>query len=786
MEKFKLYNQNGNDTMVLREDIKYILERSILKHADPTLDNLYNSREYQNLENWFYAFFNGNNKEGKFYTVQQAIEYLGKAKRASLILGGDLRGHYYSVAGIKHILETQNKHTIDVLANAYLNFFTDYDNKTFEIKLNENGANYTKKATAGMTLFVQRIVKKLIDIFDENAKQFIGFTEEKLAAIEDLSLLYQSLIKRLPDPELDSANVVVRFADEIIEGLTDNKFFKAMEFDTAKKVVETLTDKTLLGDNAFDKAEFKKLLSKTQSILAVSTKDQILTCQEILGNYRDYLFNLASDDEKFKAEINKKVTLKSLATKAGVILNTPTSTQQAIFKLLTGTTLGELQEEDDKAFFGVDQKYVDKYKNFKLNFKPYQLFTLLTQTPSYMLNTFTPARLYNMVRDLDNIFKKALSDIVETDKFEKSKFNIYNAIGYGNIVDILKTNVTALSSQKGQDNFVNNIHNLYMVMGSEEIFKVVQNNILFFLQDSKEVNEKMTNIINDFYKTQDRKTLTKAINDLVHTKAEPKQTKSRSRTSSVKSFIEESESDEEAPKQEFKIKINLSINQLLKTGLLPIVKRKSEFKQKLEKTGIDETTEMLDAVIQKIENSIYQVAEQGTSEDIEKAQQKNIAKAKLIVDHYRELVAQEYQIGKKNMAKQYEQMLITKLCDLAALYSLSKESKEKIAKDYPFIRRGKQTDMVARDAMSKTVIKMFDDVKANTQLKDYERKFLLDELYRLAEGSQLLASRAARTTNEKKAETNKAYAEHKPDYEYFARTSYGIKTKLLPEEEQTK
>lgn len=143
------------------------------------------------------------------------------------------------------------------------------------------------------------------------------------------------------------------------------------------------------------------------------------------------------------------------------------------------------QKHGDELFgnhgFGEDRHMeVAVSGKMKINLTPYELYTVLVNSPSLMLNSLTPLRLNKFGQFYKQAIDAAMSE-GETAQFKASNFPMDKFLNFNNIGDIASLSLNALNDN-AVENFAKNMKTLNRALTGAQVFDVMQKNINLFLK----------------------------------------------------------------------------------------------------------------------------------------------------------------------------------------------------------------------------------------------------------------------------------------------------------------
>lgn len=477
MENNKI-NINGND--ITSHYVNTLLRRYKIACAgnDEVIDQLAESFKQSGLD-------------------ENAIERLVRyAKNASIILSKP--GNYVSADNLKEVLDRVNIGLIESLSDVYSRFYNALDEQPIAQDLEGNDVYESK----GFSRSIRDIVSNIIPKYD---KDIIVVNEKTIADMNMLAFIYSELKKYLPKSVyFADTNSVFRYTDEIVEKISSTKFLSHMNDEGQKairEVCETLTSSGLLGNDSLTPENLNSLLNKTSSILYSSNKEKILALQENIAKYKDYLLGFVGSDKKFIDMINRNIDFKKVIDKSGIVLGTAPETQKANMLLYTGSNLDQAVQNSGVLMADKSKDGLAKFGAMKVSIEPEDLYNMLVTSPSIILSSFTPSKLYDIGNEFDQILTSMFEDneIDNPSRLNMGQFPLEELVTGKNLKDLMyivpDRHKFDPNQKHRRDVFIENILTLNTIMDGTQIFKIIQNNVRVLTKDPVILKTDIDNLI---------------------------------------------------------------------------------------------------------------------------------------------------------------------------------------------------------------------------------------------------------------------------------------------------
>lgn len=682
------------DYFVTEKNIRFLLNKT-------KIDLSIGLNELSELERFLVDFFHGNNSNGRFYSFQEAEDFLYKTKRASILLAPDFNGD--SIKNIINTIEQTNEQTITSLSNAYYTFYHSYDQKS-TLKTDKGYVRETKQLSIKLRSWLSKII-------GEEDNLIAHLSDESLEKLSDVAHLYRILKPYMPKSEYNKAQgIVVRHTDKVVDKILSNKFLENFDARIAQEVLESLTDDNLSFDK-FNEKELAKLIKQASSILYKSSKEKIDNVYNIIDRYREHILTLVDDNQKFQDEVNKNVTFKSLVSRSGMLLTNSKDSQEATYMLLTGKPISAVYKElDKKAFPGLSEDDIKKYFGTKINLTPYDLYHILTNNTS-LLTLISPNSIVKSTKELDSVLDLVFEKTHKTLRLKRENFVFSKYINRKNLPSLVyKSELTKAEIE----NFADNIISLNTLIRDTEIFKVMQNNINLFFQDNKTISSDLAKIKAEC--GTDKEKLSLLLNQYVNQKFTVD--KKRSNTNKTPTDYTQDPSDDKVetvidPDEPFTIDVDGGIYEKPKT-----------FSEILKNLTLEDSLNILGEIASDLESQLQQ-SEFGFDF--------NPTYTRLTVQHVQKLIEKSEKLIEQNYSNEQNiSIAYTHILDDLKNIRFKKIAEDCkfylgiLNEDFPYQGRGK--DKHIKSAQKGSIIERLDaDLEANKHVKNPKLKQLLEK-----------------------------------------------------------
>lgn len=726
--------------------------------VDKVPEWLFAGKPYRELEAALLKFFKGGNKAGVWYTRQEAKDFLARSRNASILMGGDFFSN--PIQAVTDVLKATDadERVIAQLDNVFLSYYKAYQDKSVDVK------GFRIPANRDISYFVRKVTERVESTMDETNNLGVRFYREKVEKLVDVAYLYNSLLKHLPDAEYSAVERrVVRFADEILlNRVLDTEFFKTMDVKNAAQIVRTLASEDVLGVDAFSKEEMRSLLDKTASILNTSSVEKVEGCYKVLSRFKKYLLSAACDDEEFKKAINDNINIKKVALKAGIVLVTTPDVLNFNYELLTGESLSKMyQKHGDELFgnhgFGEDRHMeVAVSGKMKINLTPYELYTVLVNSPSLMLNSLTPLRLNKFGQFYKQAIDAAMSE-GETAQFKASNFPMDKFLNFNNIGDIASLSLNALNDN-AVENFAKNMKTLNRALTGAQVFNVMQKNINLFFEDNSRIASRMDTILSTARtKEQQEDMLNILLNESFMQKGRkdaPSKGKGQSRRDDVKG-------DNRFAERSF---VEVSIEE--------------PFSKAIKTASADKCHKYLTQLVDEIKDKLNAAVKAETvDEKAEKELRSSIVGSGLVLARLKDILTHEETDA--DAAEKLSQYIEAREEQFGAFSQTCTSVCEMINQNAPFVKRGKNEHKIASNFKSRAIedfmkqVALADDVSKEDKVKLIKAQMQLAERFKGEEDLETF------TLNQKRVAGEEKFFDAAEKYEFFARIREQIDRSIL-------
>ena len=496
MENKQFYG-NG-DGKLIREDILSALREIGVVAPDG------GDEEFDKTVDEMVTLFNGNNIDEYLYSRQDVMFEMPRMKRVLIMLKPEVKEP--TIKDIKEGFDKIDMVTVHTLLELYYMFYRTYQHELPSIVRNEN--DNEDEIESVLRLACSRV-------FNRSKKTELDHVDISLRRLFDVVLDYSFLAYKLPPAIIDEkTGKQHRPADSILLKMTNSHYFdidKKKE-DKIERIIDTLIDENVMGYNAFSPEELEKLLNKTISILTESSARKIKDADYIIHDYAEYL-NMNADEE-FQRLVDDNITLKALALKSGSFLTTTTERQRENYRLLTGSTLSQVDSTVKFASVVDDVRY----RNVKLNINPHQLYHILTQNTA-VLSHLSSSKVLSMSKDFDKVISRVFEGRKPSRRFKKEDFDVESFLTGNNIIALLQLSKDDKpQNEKYRESLftrmVANINTLSEIMGSKSVFKIMQNNIAILNMDNELLRSQLAKLREEC--GQDIELLTEKVNEFVN------------------------------------------------------------------------------------------------------------------------------------------------------------------------------------------------------------------------------------------------------------------------------
>ena len=461
-----------------------------------------NKEAHDELVNTLTEFFLGNNKERRVFSTSEAYDLIRKAKKATILVAEDLEK--VVVNNVVETITQIDKETIENLASIY-SAFLPRNGRAIDIV---NGKKRYERD--GVSKFINGVAS---EILEKRNGEIVEYTEESLTKLRDVAYVYGVVSKYLPEPIYDEKlGKVVRPADAIISKIAKTKIKDSLEPEKVNMVLGELYSMLSLGDDAFSPEELEKLLKQTTTILTESDICKIQGAKDIIAKYHDKLF-YGAESEEFMDLVDQNISLKPLALKAGSFLKNTEETNEEIYDLLTGKTLGKLKSGSVDYSSPEEES---RYSSAKIEMLPSQLYHILTQVTS-TLSSISGNKVVSMLRDFDELVDRFFDGQQQTRRSKREDFVVDEYLTGNNIVALLQLSNDSAKDRDGQlDKVVENMRSLNAIMSTSAIFEIMRNNMSILVLDNAFLRAELASMVEEC--AGDRELLNKVVNEFVNTR----------------------------------------------------------------------------------------------------------------------------------------------------------------------------------------------------------------------------------------------------------------------------
>lgn len=437
---------------------------------------------------------------------EEVRNIIRESKNAAILLTPI--NEYICSEHLKTTLESINHEIIKCLSQIYTEFF-DIFSKNKKIIAKDSNGNFVYESK-DFSIILKDIFS---NILHDKDNQLIEINEETISNMNSLLFIYNTLKPYLPESIYDaSTNTVIRYADQIIKKISTTNFLQHINSDnetSIEEVCQTLSSRTLLGEDKLSKEDFKMLITKCSSVLYSSSKDKILALRDNINKYKDYLLEHTNNDEQFKEMIENNINFKTILAKSGVILAATPETQNANFYLLTGNSLKHTIDMTGYSINAITIEDYIKYGRMKVSIESEDLYNMLIKSPSIILSAFTPTRLFSIGKEFDEIFSKLFeeNEINNPSRLNIKQFPIEQLVTGKNLKDLIEITPDKNKLDTNRDSrkniIIQNIITLNRIMDGSQIFKIMQNNIKIFTLNPELLKIDIENLIQKNLDTPD-------------------------------------------------------------------------------------------------------------------------------------------------------------------------------------------------------------------------------------------------------------------------------------------
>ncbi len=726
--------------------------------VDKVPEWVFKGKPYRELEAALLKFFKGGNKAGVWYTRQEAKDFLARSRNASILMGGDFFSN--PIQTITDVLKATDadENVIAQLDDVFLSYYRAYQDKVVDAD------GFKVPATRDISRFVKNVTERIESTMDETNNLGVRFYREKVDKIVDVAYLYNSLLTHLPEAEYSATEKrVVRFADEILlNRVLDTEFFKTMDVKNASKIVSTLASVEVLGADAFGKEDMRALLDKTASILNSSSAEKVAECHKVLNRFKNYLLGAARDDEEFKKAINDNVNMKKVVLKSGTVLATAPDVLNYNYELLTGESLSKMYLKYGDELFGNHGAGEDRHMEvaasgkMRINLTPYELYTVLVNSPSLMLNSLTPMRLNKVGQFYKQAIDAAMAD-GETARFKASNFPMEKLLNFNNIGDITALSLSMLND-KAAENFAKNMKTLNRALTGAQVFDVMQKNINLFFEDNARIASRMDTILGTARTKEQQEDM---LNILLNESFMQKGRKDATSKSKGQSRRDDVKGDSRFAERSF---VELSIEE--------------PFSKAIKTASADKCHKYLTQLVDEIKDKLNTaVKTEAVDEKAEKELRSSIVGSGLVLARLKDILTHEE--AEADAAAKLSQYIEAREEQFGAFSQTCTSVCEMISQNVPFVKRGKGEHKTANNFKSRAVEDFMKQVAAADGVSREDKVKLIKAQMQLAERFKGEEDLETFTLNQNRVAGEEKFFDAAEKYEFFARVREQINRSIL-------